>query len=106
MFRFQPRWVLFFYLTCRLGLRVGEVYAISKRKISEVPPRLLTDQAVQRGTRERPAILKNRKNEEEYSLELPQDVLDAVSWHYEQGFGGEDFLFSEDGSFPRYSSLY
>ncbi|MBN2715312.1 MAG: tyrosine-type recombinase/integrase [Deltaproteobacteria bacterium] len=106
MFRLQPRWYLFFYLTCRLGLRVGEVYAISKRQISEVPPRLLVDQAVQRGTKERPAILKTRKNNEEYSLELTQDMLDAIKWHYDQGYGGDEYLFSMDGTFPTYIDSY
>jgi hypothetical protein len=39
MFRMQPRWYVFFYLTTRLGLRTGEVYAISRDRVRDVPPR-------------------------------------------------------------------
>ena len=36
LFRLEPQWYLFYYLTTRLGLRTGEVYAIGHRQI---PPR-------------------------------------------------------------------
>ena len=38
MFEMQPRWYAFFYLTTRLGLRTGEVYAISKGSCSGRTP--------------------------------------------------------------------
>ena len=106
MFNMQPRWYLFFYVTCRLGLRAGEVYAISHRQIRQVPPQLLVSQSVQRGTKLRDAQVKTRKNDEEYSLELTQDVLDAIDWHVGKGYSGDEFLFSEDGTFPRYIDSY
>ncbi len=102
MFRWQPQWYLFYYLSVRLGLRVGEVYAVSHRQVREVPPQLIVDQAVQRGTKQRPAKLVPRKNDEAYVLDLTQDVVDAVRWHVEQGYAGEEFLFSKTGEFPRY----
>lgn len=106
MFRLQPRWYLFFYLTCRLGLRRGEVYAISHRQIRHIPPQLLVDQQVQRGTKTREAKLVSRKNNEAYSLELTQDVLDAINWHVSKGYAGEDFLFTRTGEFPRWIDSY
>jgi site-specific recombinase XerD len=92
MFRLQPQWYLFYYLTVRLGLRVGEVY----------PPQLIVDQAVQRGTKKREARLVSRKNDEAYVLDLTEDVLEAVQWHIRQGYAGPKFLFSDTGEFPRY----
>ena len=102
MFRRFPQWYLFFYLTCRLGLRRGEVYGISHRKIRHIPPQLVVDEQVQRGTKKRPAKLTSRKNNEAYTLELTQDVLDAINWHIAQGYAGKEFLFSKDGNFPTY----
>ncbi len=101
-FEHRPQWYLFFYLTARLGLRRGEVYAISRQQVRELPPRLVVDQAVQRGTLQRPAIIVARKNDEAYTLDLSEDVLDAVRWHERQGYSGPQFLFSKDGTFPRY----
>jgi integrase len=102
MFRMFPIWYLFFYITCRLGLRCGETYAITHRQVRHIPPTLVIDQQVQRGYKQRPAKIITRKNDEAYSLELTQDVLDAIEWHIEQGFAGDDFLFSKTGEFPRY----
>src|SRR5664280_2666669 len=102
MFRWQPQWYLFYYLTVRLGLRVGEVYAVSRRQVREKPPQLVVDQAVQRGTKKRAAMLVSRKNNEGYTLDLSQDVLDAVQWHIQQGYAGPEFLFSKTGEFPRF----
>jgi len=96
MFRLQPRWYLFFYLTTRLGLRTGEVYAISKSRIRDIPPQLIVDRAVQRGNKERPALLGTRKNNRSLTLSLAQDVVDAIRWHIKQGYSGEEFLFSAD----------
>jgi hypothetical protein len=76
---------------------VGEVYAVSHRQVREVPPQLIVDQAVQRGTKQRPAKLVTRKNDEAYVLDLTQDVLDTVRWHVGQGYAGEGFLFSKTG---------
>jgi integrase len=106
MFRLQPRWYLFFYITCRLGLRRGEVYAISHRQIRHIPPRLIVDQQVQRGSKTRPPELITRKNDEAYTLELTQDVLDAIEWHTKKGYAGDEFLFSKDGTFPRWIDSY
>jgi len=101
-FELQPRWHLFFYLSGRLGLRLGEVYAASRSRLRDIPPQLIVDRALQRGTKTRPAEIIDRKNEEAYALQLPQDVVGAVRWHVQQGYSGEDFLFSKTGSFPRY----
>ena len=99
MFRLQPRWYLFFYLSCRLGLRASEVYALSHRQVRHVPPQLIIDQQVQRGTKKRPPKLITRKNDEAYSLEITQDVLDAINWHIAQGYAGDVFLFCKGDTF-------
>jgi integrase len=101
MFELQPQWYLFFYLSARLGLRVSEVYAISRSRLRDIPPQLIVDRAVQRGTKERLAVLATRKNNEAYVLELSEDILGAIRWHARQGYAGPEFLFSEDGTFPR-----
>jgi integrase len=101
MFRLEPQWYLFYYLTTRLGLRTGEVYAIARSQIRRQPPRLVVDRAVQRGTKTRDATLVTRKNDEAYVLDLTADVLDAVDWHVSAGYAGEEFLFSKTGTFPR-----
>ena len=100
IFRDYPQWYLFFYLTCRLGLRRGEVYAISHRQVRHIPPCLIVDQQVQLGNKERPAKLVTRKTGEAFSLEITQDVLDAIRWHIEKDYAGPEFLFSKDGKFP------
>ena len=106
MHKKYPQWYLFFYITCRLGLRRGEVYAISHRSVKHIPPRLVVDQQVQRGTKTRDAVLTTRKNNEAYTLELPTDVLQAIDWHIAKGYAGDEFLFSKDGRFPRYIDSY
>ncbi len=65
-------------------------------------PKLLVDQAVQRGTKKREAKLVSRKNDEAYELDLTADLLAAVDWHVARGYAGPEFLFSKTGSFPRY----
>jgi len=102
IYRLEPQWYLFFYLTARLGLRTGEVYAIAHRQFRREPPKLVVDQAVQRGLKTRDAKLVPRKNGEAYVLDLTTDILDAVDWHVKAGYSGEEFLFSKDGAFPRY----
>ncbi|HEX3850247.1 MAG TPA: hypothetical protein VHW01_04725 [Polyangiaceae bacterium] len=102
MFRLEPQWYLFYYLTARLGLRVGEVYAVSYRQIRREPAQLIVDQSVQRGTKTREACLATRKNDEAYVLDLTPDLLAAVDWHVSQGYGGPEFPFSKTGLFPRY----
>jgi integrase len=106
MFELQPQWYLFFYLSARLGLRVSEVYAISKSRLRDIPPELIVDRAVQRGTKIRSAMLVTRKNNEAYTLGLAEDIVDAIRWHVRQGYAGPEFLFSKDGSFPRYIDSY
>jgi integrase len=101
-FRLEPQWYLFYYLTTRLGLRTGEVYAIAHRQIRREPPQLVIDQAVQRGTKTREARLAPRKNDEDYVLDLTADVLAAVDWHVSEGYAGPEHLFSKNGVFPRY----
>jgi len=101
-FELQPRWYLFFYLSGRLGLRLGEVYATSRSRLREIPPQLIVDRALQRGTKRRPAEIIDRKNEEAYALQLPRDVVEAIRWHVQRGYSGEEFLFSKTGNFPRY----
>jgi integrase len=102
MFRLEPQWYLFFYLTARLGLRTGEVYAIAHRQIRREPPKLVVDQAVQRGTKKREAKLITRKNDEAYELDLTADIIAAVDWHVAKGYAGDEFLFTKTGAFPRY----
>jgi len=102
MFRLQPRWYLFYYLTVRLGLRLSEVYAISVDRVRDIPPQLVVDRQVQRGHQDRQAKLITRKNDEAYVLDLPDDVMEAIRWHIHQGFAGPEFLFSETGEFPKY----
>ena len=106
MFELQPQWYLFFYLSTRLGLRVSEVYAVSRSRLRDIPPQLVVDRAVQRGTKERAAVLATRKNNEAYVLELTEDIVGAVRWHVRQGYAGPEFLFSKDGTFPRYIDSY
>ncbi len=50
--------------------------------------------------------MQYRKNGEAYTLELTQDVIDAIDWHIAQGYAGEEFLFSKDGTFPRWIDSY
>jgi len=102
MFRLQPRWYLFFYLTTTLGVRTGEVYAVSKSRIRDIPPQLIVDRAVQRANKERPALLGTRKNNRSLKLSLTQDMVDAIRWHIGLGYSGEEFLFSVDGTFPKH----
>ena len=102
IFRLEPQWYLFYYLTTRLGLRTGEVYATAHRQFRREPPRLVVDQAVQRGTKTRDAKLVPRKNDEAYVLDLTADVLAALDWHVSAGYGGKEFLFSKTDQFPRY----
>jgi hypothetical protein len=70
MFEMQPRWYAFFYLTTRLGLRTGEVYAISRDRVRNVPPNV--------------------------------DRRSRRSAHVDQGYAGPQFLFSQDGTFPKH----
>ena len=94
------------HLTVRLGLRVSEIYAISRSRLRDIPPQLTVDRAVQRGTTDRPAKLITRKNNEGYVLDLTQDIVDAIRWHIRSGYAGPEFLFSKDGTFPRYIDGY
>ncbi|MEM9195299.1 MAG: tyrosine-type recombinase/integrase [Myxococcota bacterium] len=106
MYRLQPRWYAFFYITMRLGLRAGEVYAISRSRVRDIPPQLVIDRAVQRGYKGRPATLGSRKNDKALILSLTQDVVDAIRWHVGQGYAGNEFLFSRDGQFPVHLDSY
>jgi site-specific recombinase XerD len=67
---------------------------------------LIIDRGVQRGTKDRPAMLVSRKNNEAYALDVTEDILDAIRWHIRQGYAGPEFLFSKDGTFPRYIDSY
>jgi hypothetical protein len=101
IFDMYPEWYLFFYLTTRLGLRRGEVFAISKDRVRDIPPQLIIDRAVQEGKGERPPQLVPRKNSRALTLALTEDVTDAIRWHIEQGYAGPEFLFSKDGRFHK-----
>ena len=102
MFELQPRWYLFFYLSVRLGLRLGEVYALTREQIRDIPPQLVIDRAAERGTKTRPAAIKPRKNNEALVLSVPEDVMDAIRWHIAQGYAGPAFLFCQGPTLPRY----
>jgi len=102
IYRLEPQWYLFYYLTVRLGLRTGEVYAVSHRQILREGMQLVVDQVVQRGTKTRASRLSTRKTDEAYVLDITPDILAAVDWHISQGYGGEEFLFSKSSAFPRY----
>lgn len=107
MFQSCPQWYAFFYLTCRLGLRRGEVYAISHTQVLWNQQQIVINQQVQQGFKQRPAVLVDtRKNGEAYTLDVTDDVLDAIRWHMEQGYAGDEFLFSKDGAFPKYLDSY
>jgi integrase len=106
MFELQPQWYLFFYLSARLGLRVSEIYAIARSRLRDIPPQLIIDRGVQRGTKDRAAMLVSRKNNEAYALDVTEDILDAIRWHIRQGYAGPEFFFSKDGTFPRYIDSY
>lgn len=86
----------------RLGLHTGEVYGIARRPIHREALRLVIDQAVQHGTKTRASCFAPRKNDEAYALDITADIVQAVDWHVEQGYGGPEFLFSKTGDFPRY----
>jgi hypothetical protein len=51
-------------------------------------------------------VLVSRKNNEAYSLDVTEDIFDAIRWHIRQGYAGSEFLFSQDGTFPRYIDSY
>jgi integrase len=102
VFRLHPQWYLFFYITCRLGLRRGEVYALTHRQVRESPPTLIIDQQVQTAKGKRPTKLIARKNDETLVLNVTQDVIDAITWHVEQGYAGEKFLFFPGGEPTRW----
>ncbi len=107
MFELQPQWYLFFYLSARLGLRVSEVYAISKSRLRDIPPRAdCRSRGCSVGPKSGSAMLVTRKNNEAYTLGLAEDIVDAIRWHVRQGYAGPEFLFSKDGSFPRYIDSY
>ena len=97
IFERYPQWYTFFYLTTRLGLRRGEVYAISRDRIRNIPSHLIADRAVQEGKGDRPAKLISRKNNSVLTLPLPQDVMDSIRWHIREGYAGPEFLFSKTG---------
>ena len=78
------------------------MYATAHRQFRREPPRLVVDQAVQRGTKTRDAKLVPRKSDEAYVLDLTADILAAVDWHVSAGYGGKEFLFSKTDQFPRY----
>ena len=99
IFEMFPQWYAFFYLTTRLGLRAGEVYAVARSRIRDVPPQLIVDRAVQRGNKSRPTMLGPRKKNKALTLALTEDVADAIRWHIRQGYSGAEFLFSKDGTF-------
>jgi integrase len=101
IFEMYPQWYLFFYLTTRLGLRRGEVYAISRDRVRDIPPQLIIDRAVQEGKGDRPAQLVSRKNNRALTLALTEDVMAAIRWHIHQGYAGPEFLFSKDGRFHK-----
>jgi integrase len=82
------------------------VYAISHRQIRQIPPMIIVDQQVQRGTKTRDAVITTRKNNEAFSLEISEDVVAAIQWHISAGYAGEEYLFSKTGKFPRYIDSY
>jgi len=104
MFEMFPRWYAFFYLTTRLGLRTGEVYAIARNRIRDIPPQLIVDRAVQRGNKERPAMLGPRKNNKVLTLALTEDVVDAIRWHIQQGYAVRSSCSAKTGASPRAST--
>ena len=91
MFRLEPQWYLFYSLTTRLGVRRGEVCAITHRQLRREPPRPIVDPAVQRETKTKQAKIVSRKNDEAYVLDLTEDVLAAVDWHQGAGYAGRSF---------------
>ncbi|MEI9951643.1 MAG: hypothetical protein WDO74_22350 [Pseudomonadota bacterium] len=91
IYRLEPQWYLFYYLTVRLGLRTGEVYGVAHSRILREGMQLVVDQVVQRGTKTRASRLSTRKTDEAYVLDITPDILAAVDWHISQGYGGGEF---------------
>ena len=102
MFDLQPQWYAFFYVSARLGLRLGEVYALTHQQVRDIPPQFIIDRAAERGTKKRDVRVKARKNDEVLILGIPEDVMQAVRWHVAQGYAGDTFLFCKDDQLPRY----
>jgi hypothetical protein len=80
---------------------------VAKGAIRHIPPAIVVDQQVQAGSKARPAmVIDSRKNGEAYTLEVTQDVIDAIAWHIGQGYAGKEYLFSKNGKFPRWLDSY
>ncbi len=91
----------------QLGLRRGEVYALTRDKFRKNPPQLIVDAQMQTGTKTRPAKITTRKNNEAYTLGLSPDVLAAVDWHVARGYAGKEFLFAKsEAAFPKWLDSY
>lgn len=103
MFEQQPAWYLFFYVTCRLGLRTGEVYALTHDSFRRAQSKLVVDKVFERGTKDRPALLKHtRKAGDTMQLEVTDDIFDAYDWHCARGFAGAEFVFCARDVAPKY----
>lgn len=102
-----PQWYLFFYLTCRLGLRVGEVYALTHDSFRREASKLVIDKTLERGTPERDSVLKDtRKGGDTMALEVTSDIFEAYDWHCARGFAGKRFIFCPTDVVPRYLDSY
>lgn len=102
VFDHQPQWYLFFYLAMRLGLRVGEAYAIEHVQFRADRLQLLVDRSVQRGSKVRQSTVKLRKANDTMILEVTQDVIDAYDWHCRQGFAGKRLVFCPTDEIPKF----
>jgi integrase len=100
VFDLAPNWYLFFYLTVRVGLRRGEVYALSHRQFDRERMRLVIDRRAIRGTKSRPARIlpgrKARRGQSVLELAVSQDIFDAYDWHCKMGYAGEQLVVAQD----------
>jgi site-specific recombinase XerD len=102
-FTHQPRWYFFFYLSSRLGLRVGEVYPFQHTQMRCDRLQVVIDRAAERGTKERDVIVKlHRKAKDTLTLEITPDIVSAYRWHCAQGFAGEVLVFCPNDVVPKY----
>ena len=102
VFDHAPQWYLFFYLTCRLGLRRGEAYAIEHPQFLRETSELLIDKAAVQGTKERPLEIHLRKGNDTLTLRVTQDVFDAYDWHCKMGYAGARYVMVPGDVLPTY----
>ena len=98
VFEHAPQWYLFFYMTARLGLRRGELYALTHDKFRRDTMEILIDCRAVPGKQDRESfIAPGRKSGDTLLLRVSQDVFDAYDWHCNMGHAGDRLvMFASD----------